>query len=199
MTADVAEFVLAELPPPPARVLEVGCGDGELARAVDAAGHDVLAIDPVAPAGELFRRTTIEELQDPGPFDAVVAGRSLHHVHDLDAVLAKLARLAPLLVLDEFAWDRLDERTGRWYDEQRPRSADPPPPAAEWRRKHRGLHGFETLRAALDRHFAERHFAWVPYLYRYLHLPELEAVEAESIAAGRIQALGFRFVGVRRD
>ena len=55
-----AQFVLTQLPPPPARVLEVGCGDeGGVAYALDAAGYDVLGIDPHAPDGPLFRRTTI--------------------------------------------------------------------------------------------------------------------------------------------
>jgi SAM-dependent methyltransferase len=196
---ELTDWVRSQLPPAPARVLEVGCGSGELARALAAAGHDVLAIDPVAPDGPILRRTTIEELDEPGPFDAVVASRSLHHVHDLDAVLAKLARLAPLLVLNEFAWDRLDAPTARWYDEHRARSANPPPPAAEWRRRHGELHGFETLRGGLAKRFAEREFAFVPYLSRYLHLPELEAHETELIAAGTINALGFRYVGVARD
>src|SRR4051812_44346975 len=43
---DVEAFVLAELPAPPARVLEIGAGSGELARALTAAGYDVVAIDP---------------------------------------------------------------------------------------------------------------------------------------------------------
>jgi SAM-dependent methyltransferase len=194
------EFVLGELPAPSARVLEVGCGEGELARVLDAAGHSVLAIDPRAPEGPIFERTTIEELREgAGPFDAVVASRSLHHVHDLDVALAKIARLAPLFVVEEFAWDRLDDTTARWYDEQRGRSPDPPPPASEWVSRHAHLHGFEPLRAGFARHFAERAFEFVPYLYRYLHVPELEPAEAESIAAGDIQALAFRFVGAARD
>jgi SAM-dependent methyltransferase len=193
---ELTAWVRSQLPPPPARVLEVGCGAGELARALAAEGHDVLAIDPVAPEGEIFRRTTIEALEDPGPFAAVVASRALHHVDDLDAALAKIARLSPLLVLDEFAWDRLDEATARWYEEHRDRSDMPPPPVAEWRSRHGHLHGFDALRAALARHFAERTFSLVPYLYRYMHLPELEAVEAELIERGTIRALAFRYVGV---
>ena len=199
MTGAVLRFVLGALPAPPARVLEVGCGDGALARALEAARYDVLAIDPVAPTGPIFRRTTIEDLDDPGPFDAVVSSRAIHHVHDLDAVLGKIGELAPLLVLDEFAWDRFDDATARWYDEQRGRSPDPPPPAAGWRAKHDRLHGFDDLRNALDRRFVQRSFALVPYLYRYLHVPELEPREAELIEAGEIQALGFRFVGTPRD
>jgi GNAT superfamily N-acetyltransferase len=198
-TPELVDFVRAELPAPPTRVLEVGCGEGELALALDAAGYSVLAIDPVAPEGPIFRRCTIEELDEPDPFDAVVSSRAIHHVDDLDLVLARIGELAPLLVLDEFAWDRFDEATARWYDEQRSRSEDPPPPAAEWRARHEHLHGFDVLRGALARHFRERRFALVPYLHRYLHLPELEAEEAASIERGEIQALGFRFVGSPRD
>jgi SAM-dependent methyltransferase len=193
----VLEFFRAELPRPPARVLEVGCGDGELARALDAAGYEVLAIDPHAPEGEIFERTTIEELEGRGRFDAVAASRSLHHVDDLDVALERITELAPRFVVDEFAWDRLDEPTARWYDEQRALSPDPPPPASEWRSRHAHLWGFDALRAALARHFVERRFSLVPYFHRYLHVPELEAREAELIAAGRIQALAFRYVGER--
>jgi SAM-dependent methyltransferase len=193
---ELTAWIRSQLPPAPARVLEVGCGQGELARALAAAGYAVLAIDPVAPEGEIFERRTIEDLRDPGPFAAVVASRALHHVDDLDAVLGKIARLAPLLVLNEFAWDRLDEATARWYEEQRQRSDRPPPPVAEWRRRHGHLHGFEALRAALGRHFVEREFGFVPYLSRYMHVPELEPVEARLIEAGEICALGFRYVGL---
>src|SRR5829696_6275546 len=101
---EFTEFALSQLPPAPQRVLEVGCGqEGGVAPALAEAGYDVLAIDPEAPEGALYRRVTLEELDDPGPFDAVVAGRVLHHVHPLGPALDKLARLASLLIVDEFA------------------------------------------------------------------------------------------------
>src|SRR5438034_328364 len=109
---DFTEFVLSHLPSPQCRVLEVGCGTGELARALAARGHDVLAIDPEAPQGPIFRRTTIEELDDPGTFDAALASFSLHHVTALEPVLDKLAVLLAtheLLIVDEFGWDLLDD------------------------------------------------------------------------------------------
>ena len=145
-------------------MLEVGCGDGELARALADAGYDVLAIDPEAPDGPIFRRLSIEELDDPGPFDAIVASRSLHHVHDLAAGLDKLVRLlrGPL-ILSEFAWDRREPMTREWEEE------------------HEGLHGYSTMRAELDARFEERLFEWRPYPvegedvpglgFRYVGLP----------------------------
>jgi SAM-dependent methyltransferase len=179
-------FVLSHLPPPPRRVLEVGCGRGELALALAGAGYDVVAVDPEAPEGPIFRRTTIEELVEAGPFDAVVASFSLHHVHDLDAALDKLGRLlAPqgVLILDEFGWDLLDEQTAEQYDLD----------SAEWRAEHDDLHGFERLRSALEARFDEQHFSPGPYFSRHLGADEDE--ERELIVAGKIRPLGFRYVG----
>jgi hypothetical protein len=70
---DLVTFLLATLPVPPARVLEVACGAGELARALDGSGFNVLAIDPDAPEGPIFHRTTLEELDQTEPYGAAVA------------------------------------------------------------------------------------------------------------------------------
>ena len=165
-------------------MLEVGCGSGELGVALDAAGYDVVAVDPDAPEGPIFRRTTIEELDEPGPFNAIVAAFSLHHVEDLGAVLDKLRGLLDgVLIVDEFGWDLLDEATASHYGLD----------MDEWRAEHVGLHTFETLRAGLDARFAERFFASGLYFSRHLDADEDE--ERTLVAAGKIVPLGFRFVG----
>jgi hypothetical protein len=170
-----------------------------------AAGYDVLAVDPEAPAGPLYRPITLEELDDPGPFDAVVAGRVLHHVHPLAPALDKLAALAPLLVLDEFAWNHMDEPTVDWYHAQRRllvavgRQPKGPPDLEEWRARHSDLHPYETLRAEIDARFNERYFEWRPYLYRWLEGPATEALEQSLIASGAIRPVGFRYAGVRTE
>ena len=201
-----ATFVLSQLPPVPARVLEIGCGRaGGVAPALASAGYDVLAIDPDAPSGSLYRQITVEELDDPGPFDAVVAGRVLHHVHLLGPVLDKLARLAPLLLLDEFAWNHMDEPTVDWYESQHRvlvaagREPKGPSNLAGWRARHTDLHPYETLRRELDARYEERRFEWRPYFYRWLGGPASESLEQALIAAGAIRPIGFRYAGVRTE
>jgi SAM-dependent methyltransferase len=195
---DFTGYALSHLPPPPARVLEVGCGTrGGVTPALVAAGYDVLAIDPEAPDGPSFLRVALEEFDDSSSFDAVVAGRVLHHVRPLEPALVKLARLAPLLVLDEFAWNHLDDSTRAWYAAEQARGGGGPD-LDRWEDEHRDLHRCETLRAALDARYDERHFEWRPYLYRWLGGEDTEAREQEQIDAGRVRPLGFRYVGFRR-
>ena len=118
---DLVAFVGTALPPPPSSVLDVGCGAGHLARALDAAGYRVVAIDPEAPEGEIFRRTTLENLRDTGLFDVAVASYALHHIESLHPAVGQIADLLTSggkLVVQEFGWDRVDGATADWYSRQ---------------------------------------------------------------------------------
>lgn len=201
-SASLQPFVEAHVPPA-ARVLEVGCGQGELARALARSGYDVVAIDPDAPEGDLFRRVSLEEFETGEPFDVVVASRSLHHIHDLAGAVAKivgLLRPGGRLILDEHACDRLDEKTARWYLEQRAGDSDVRSSMeaclADWEADHHGLHGYTAMREELDRYFSERFFSWMPYLYGELSSVG-EEEERALIEAGAIEAMGFRYIGER--
>jgi SAM-dependent methyltransferase len=191
-------FVLTHLDRTPSRVLEIGCGDGQAALALATAGHEVTAIDPVAPEGPIFECVTLEEFVPSAPFDAVVASRSLHHVPDLELAVDKIAQLAPLLVVDEFAWDRFDERTAAWYLAQ----LDGPSKSTQqclrdWNEEHNGLHDYKKLRTAFDRRFRAQFFAWRPYLHRYPGVRADRTSEQAMIDARAIDSLGFRYVGTR--
>jgi SAM-dependent methyltransferase len=224
----VEEFVLDQIGNPAARVLEVGCGEGELARALARVGHSVTAIDPRAPEGPIFRRARIEEFSDPGQFDHVVANLSLHHVEDLGMALGNIvALLRPggTLIVVEFAWDRIDEATAEWALDRLPAASPSEKPSwlgrccRGWARGgeggshyhgddaeahfagwagEEGLHNSRQVRAELERHFVECHFEWVPYLYPDLGDGVSESDESAAIESGTINATGFRYVGTRR-
>jgi SAM-dependent methyltransferase len=204
-------FALSHLPPAPARVLEVGCGNGEVALALVDDGYDMTAIDPRAPAGAIFHATRLEDFDDDEGFDAVVASVALHHVESLDAAFAKIASLlrpGGVLVLEEFAKERIAGRTARWYFHQRQSLAglnDDPHLhddldvwLAEWRDRHDEVHLLADLRAALDARFVERHSEWMPYLYDHWLHDAVEPLERALIDAGAIEPVGFRYVGTSR-
>lgn len=206
------DFSREHLPAPPARVLEIGCGQGELTTTLAVAGYDMLGIDPLAPQGDLFRRVLLEDLEpEEGPFDAVVAVCSLHHMRHLDQALDRIvALLTPggSLVLDEFGWDEIDEPTLDWlWNQKRALAAagqgEAPPTIEamreEWEAEHLGVHRLETLRSELAERFEERAFERGPFLHRKLHGTASEVLEQALIDGGAIRPLGFRYAGVARS
>jgi SAM-dependent methyltransferase len=88
--------------PPGGRLLDVGCGTGELALAARGAGHEVVAVEPDPEMARLAEERVGEvvpaglpelPLADDG-FDAVVAAFVLNHVDDPQAAARELARVA---------------------------------------------------------------------------------------------------------
>lgn len=178
-------FVLHHLPPAPARVLEVGCGDlGGVVPALVDAGYDAIGVDPRAPAGPRFRQTDFREVE--GTFDAVVAGRVIHHLDPLGEAVERLASLAPLLIVDEFAWDLIDPQLQGWYDAERRARPDAtgPPTVEQWRWRHPGLHPHDVLLEALRARYDKRVLEWVPYFHHWLG--DVESPDR----------IGYRWVGV---
>jgi SAM-dependent methyltransferase len=222
-SAGVEGFVRSELSPPPARVLEVGCGTGELALALSAGGWRVTAVDPRAPEGEPFIRAAVEDLDaaDHAPFDAAVAVLSLHHAGDIGSVLdgvRSLLRPGGVFVVDEFRKEHLSDRptAAFFYYQQlslihagRSGSGDgaggghrpDESPFESWYAgisgRRAGVHGEGDIVAALEERFATRSVSYGPYLYRHGLDAEMEPLERKLIEEGGIRPTGLRWVGVR--
>jgi SAM-dependent methyltransferase len=217
--AAVWPFVREQLPPAPARVLEIGCGTlGGFVPALLDAGYQAVGVDPEAPEGSDYQRTEFEHYNPPWPVDGVVASLSLHHVADLDAALDRLQDvLAPAgaLVVVEWAWERFDEATARWSFAR----LAPPASGAEpgWLHRHQQrwaasgqswdgylrewvteerLHPGEAILRGLETRFTRRHAADAPYLFADL-ADTSEADEQAAIDAGQIQAIGIRYTATR--
>jgi len=196
------DWILAALPPAPARVLEVGAGSGELAAQMGAAGYSVVAIDP---AGEppVLPVALLDLDAPPASFDAAVAALSLHHVEPLERSVERLAevvRAGGLLVVDEIDVAAFDLRAAEWLIErwhevgrEVPKSA---PEMVELLQGH--MHPLSRLLDALGRWFEIARVERGPYLHRW-HLDGSQlAVEKELISRGELPVTGARFVGRRR-
>lgn len=203
-------FVRTTLPPPPATVLEVGAGSGDLARALVDRCYDVTAIDPIASDDGLVRPVTLEAFDPDARYDAILANRTLHHIGDLEDAVATIDGLLVddgRLMLNGFGWDRVDERTGRWLYDLLDAATDDRPVGTfrvwyeQWQAEHTDLHGAEEMLAALRECFDQRAYAVCPYLAEEYVDDNPEAVRRETtrIRKGEINAAGFRFVGRRRS
>jgi SAM-dependent methyltransferase len=199
---DVLAFARANLPPPPARVLEVGAGAGDLARALAAGGYDVVAIDPDAGADHVLPVALADLDQPDASFDAAVAVVSLHHIHPLEQScerLAALVRTRGTLLVDEFDVERFDELAAAWWlDQRRARGAEPALSPHDLVAHHRAdLHTLSRIAAALDHWFDFGTPLRGPYLYRWDLADALREEEEGMIAAGELPAVGARLIGVR--
>lgn len=202
-SADLRAFARANLPEPPARVLEIGAGGGRLARALRAAGYEVLAIDPGSEGEDVRPVALLDVDEPPGSFAAAVAIVSLHHVEPLEDSCRRLGELVEAggaLVLDEFDVAAFDLDAAAWWLDQRRALGDPQPKtAAELVDEHRHhLHPLEEIVAALEPDFELGPPVRGPWLHSWKLGESLRAVEEEAIARGTLRATGARLVGRRR-
>lgn len=202
LTVELLAFVRSSLPPPPARILEIGAGDGELAQALALAGYDVTPIDPAAqPSGPVQPVALIDVA---GRFDAAVAVVSLHHVDPLEASCAHLAELlAPgaVLVIDEIDSQRFDVTAATWWLGQRralgSHEEDLAPAEMVDELRHH-IHSVGRITAALTAHFSLGAPVRGPYLHRWNLRAALHGPEVDLIAEGLLPAVGWRQAAIRR-
>jgi SAM-dependent methyltransferase len=186
LSDDLVAWIEGWLPPPPARVLDVGCGAGDSTRWLRGAGFEALGIDPRAPAEDGFLRLPLEALPADSRFDGALAIRSLHHVHGLEEGLDRLhAALAPRgrLVLFEFAVENADAAARRWLEARglEPKLA-----------REGQVTSLDDLRAAIERRFRLLAFEPATYLARDLGHEELAGEEEEAVRRGALKPVGAR-------
>ena len=212
--AAIWPIVHAQLPAPPARVVELGCGPlGGFVPQLRAGGFDAVGVDPKAPEEAGYHRVEFEQAELPAEADALVASASLHHVADPAEVLDRVAAtLAPggTVVVVEWAWEDFDEPTAEWSFRRlgseegwlrRRRhewlgSGEPWSTYLQGWAREEGLHEAQTLLALLDERFGRRQLSRGPYLFADLASTssedELDAIDAGEIRALRVDYAGFK-------
>jgi len=118
------DFVRRFLPHGCRRILEIGCGVGELAARLSKDGYAVIAIDSDRDSIAAARRLGVNAHVatwpdfDQGQFDAVLFTRSLHHIHPLDESVRHAADCLAnggRIIVEDFAYESADEKTLRWF------------------------------------------------------------------------------------
>jgi SAM-dependent methyltransferase len=210
-TRETLAFLERVLPPAPARVLEVGAGDGAVSLALAAKGYHMTALDDSleATTGASVRWVERDFLHYDGEraFDVVIFTRSLHHMAPLDDALDRaIQALAPegRVIAEEFGYDRVNLPTARWFYDlktvlaaagllhQGTGTEEDGNPLGRWRREHvadpplpTGHSILAAARARLDLTLVEE----APYLYRYIwdELTNAEGAQSAAEAVLRIE------------
>lgn len=174
------------------RVLEVGCGGGQLAWRLAHLGLNVVGLDIALPAQRpthpalRFEKGDFFQFKDE-PFDAVLFTSSLHHLDPLEGAVRRARNLlkpSGLIVIDEFDLKAPDEPTLRWYYEtqsllahagvlpiERVTGKDDLDPLQRWRDEHAAyppLHTGDGLLGALRSVGALEEVTRGAYLFRGL-------------------------------
>jgi SAM-dependent methyltransferase len=229
------DFVKRFLPSECQRILEVGCGTGELAARLSKDGYSVVAIDSDPECVAASRSLGVDAHFatwpdfDVGGFAAVLFTRSLHHIHPLDESVrhaAKSLRDSGCVIVEDFAYESVDEKTLRWFtsglrlleaagslagnDEFLERVLSKTETLKAWRQNHESeLHTAAQIEARLKKVFCRVIREDVPYYFRYVARSITAAEKRDAIlqafakqegtlsADGSIVALGRRFVAAR--
>lgn len=134
--------IMTLLPPPPARLIDLGCGSGWTTAMYAKSGYEALGVD-IAPAGVTLARETFggtgarfevhdfENMPFDGKFDAAVIYDCLHHAEDPLAVLRATHRaLSPTgeVVIVEPGRGHHDSPTSKWAREEHGTTENDMPP-----------------------------------------------------------------------
>lgn len=215
------DFVRTAIPDDCRRLLEIGCGTGELAKVLQGDGFELVAIDSDLEAVERARAKGVDArlLEWPAriapKFDSILFTRSLHHIHALERAIesAKAAlNTGGRIIVEDFRAEGGSERSSDWFmglvDElveqgrlDRDSRAEALEQAAPSQADDHHLHSSTEIAEALARIGAvgDRDAA---YYFRYLEplvaepalARQLLEAELAAIDEGRIDALGKRFV-----
>jgi SAM-dependent methyltransferase len=203
-TRETLGFLISRLPVG-AKVLEVGCGDGQVACELLQRGYRVTGLDsdPEAAASAQARGAHAVVAAWPTfdssvSFDAIAFTRSLHHINSLRQAIVRARELLNpngFLLIEDFALEDVNEATVAWFakvlrstqgkaliktvvDQVATELLSATDVMQTWRdNRAPELHSFTAMNEAIAAQFVVLETQSAPYFYRYLIpvLPETSA------------------------
>ncbi len=194
-TRETLIFLTSRIPAG-AEILEIGCGEGQVACELLRRGYRVTALDSDPEAVARAQKRAVPAVVGSWPhfgsgvsFDAIAFTRSLHHISPLPEAIARARELLNsmgLLLIEDFAFEEAEEATIDWFVRvlrSKQGTALINPIAGQlvtellsstdvlkaWH-DNRGhdVHSITTMTEAIAERFVVREIESVPYLYRYL-------------------------------
>lgn len=223
-TSQTAEFVRSKAQPG-ASILDVGSGNGAVAKELIKAGFDVIALDGNPKAVEEAKRNGVETVhsnfhnwKSDKQFDLLLFSRSFHHMHPLQETVEHAHRLMKqdaLLLMEEFAVEDMDLSTALWYfglktlfpivNGRGPALESgkiPNKPVEHWMSYHTGDHGVAEsteMIEELKKQFELVELNRLAYLYRYF-LDDVSCDTGEKIMSWELElcrSLTIKELGLR--
>jgi len=201
------DFIKRSLPARARRMLEIGCGSGELAASLLQDGISLIAIDndadsiAAAQSLDVDARIAVWPDFDGGQFDAVLFTRSLHHIHPLNKAVQRAADslvIGGRLIVEDFAYETADEKTLQWFadvidrldragllltgDDFLNAVRSKTETLKAWRENHESdLHTAASILAELRKIFGELRCEEAPYYFRYLSRAIVSTADRDKI------------------
>ncbi len=207
---------------PPAAILEIGGGEGDLASALGQDGYRVTMIDSAPDAIAAARNKGVDAHVATwpdfalAPVDVALFTRSLHHMHDLDTALAAARDVMTangLLLVEDFAFEEADDATinalaglartivgdrrleGSSFLKDLLAANDP---IEVWRAPaDHEIHAISEIERSASRFFDGISIEFAPYFYRYL-IPVLPQTGESMALVKEAFDLEARLIGDRR-
>ncbi len=194
-----------------ATVLEIGCGEGDVASVLLNRGYGVIGVDASREVVARAQERGVPAVSATWPefecdaVDTVVFTRSLHHITSLSGAIHKARELLTkkgVLLVEDFSVYEADETTINWLLEtlRAPagRALIQPVSGAfvtdllgaddavvVWRQSHdHDLHTIAAMTQAIAEEFIVRETCAVPYLYRYIVAVLPETPQATEFLQG---------------
>jgi 2-polyprenyl-3-methyl-5-hydroxy-6-metoxy-1,4-benzoquinol methylase len=211
-TRETLEFLISRLPVG-AKVLEVGCGEGEVACELVRRGYRVTGLDSDAEAiaraqarGLRAGVASWPKFDSSVSFDAIAFTRSLHHISPLSQAIVRARELLTpngFLLIEDFALDDVNEATVAWFvkvlrstqgkalinpvaDQLATELLSASDVMQTWRdNRASNLHSFTAMNEAIAAQFVVREAQSVPYFYRYL-IPVLPETSAAALFVDQV-------------